>query len=331
MNTFITLDYEPFFGSSIGNVNNSIITPTYELLKLAEKYNFKLIFFVDSGFLIKLQEYKDQNQTLESDYNNLIRQLNKINDDGHDIQLHIHPHWEMSIYDGEKWIINTSKYRLHDFNEIEIENIVNKYKKALTDIVGNKVFAFRAGGWCIQPFKSIKNSLKQNNIWLDSTVFSGGYNKSKIHYYDYRKIPKKASWRFDEDILKENKEGYFLEIPISSYVVNPLFFYKYALSKLFPNSNHHPFGDGKAIRPSKIYLFKILLKASASVVSIDGLKANFLVKAYNRYYKRKEENFVIIGHPKALTPYSLKKLEDFIISHRENILIKTFTESFNNK
>jgi len=41
MNILITLDYELFNGEKSGSVNNSLITPMQELLKVLDKYNFK--------------------------------------------------------------------------------------------------------------------------------------------------------------------------------------------------------------------------------------------------------------------------------------------------
>ncbi len=52
-----------------------------------------------------------------------------------------------------------------------------------------------------------------------------------------------------------------------------------------------------------------MLLPSNSVVSMDGYKASLLDKAYK---KNIMENFVIIGHPKAFTEYSLNKFEKFI-------------------
>ena len=52
MNIYFTFDYELFFGSNSGTIENCIVKPTNELIKIANKYNVKFTFFVDSGFLI---------------------------------------------------------------------------------------------------------------------------------------------------------------------------------------------------------------------------------------------------------------------------------------
>lgn len=319
-NILITLDYELFFGSNSGTQEESIISPTIKLLQVLDKYNIKASFFVDSGYIIKLNEYRKRYKALEVDYNKIISQIKLLDKNGHDIQLHIHPHWEDSYYDGSKWVVDTTRYKIHDFNDNEIDNIVYKYKKVLTDIVGDKVFTFRAGGWCMQPFEKLKKVLKKYNIWLDSTVFEGGRNASATHYFDFRGAPRKDFWRFEDDPIVENVTGFFTEVPISSYKVSPLFFWKLAFAKKLGGEKHKAFGDGGAAGGSKWDKIRMLTQSTNSVVSIDGYKVSFLQDAFDDFKKNIDnKNFVIIGHPKAMSEYSLDKLEEFIIKNKDNI------------
>lgn len=326
MKVVLTFDYELFFGNKSGTLENCILKPTEVLMQLGQKYNVNFVFFVDSGYLIKLKEFKKKYKTLQKDYDNLISQIEKLNSLEHSIQLHIHPHWEDSYYDGSKWIFDTSRYRLHSFDEKTIEEIVFNYKKVLTDIVGDKVFAFRAGGWSIQPFNKIKNALKTNNIWLDSTVFYGGYNKSATHFIDFRKAPFKDFWKFEDDILIEDNNGFFTEIPISSWYYSPLFFWKFAYTKKFNSNEHKIFGDGVPVGASKKDIIKMLIKGAYSPVSTDGYKSKMLQKAYNYYKNKNFKYFVTIGHPKALSEFALKNLESFIAKNHQNIF--TYKEIF---
>lgn len=310
MNIYFTFDYELFFGQNSGTAQNSIIKPTDELLNIAAEHNVKFTFFVDSGYLIKLKEYKKY-KYVENEYNLVYAQLEKMVKLGHSIQLHIHPHWEDSFFDGEKWIINTSRYRLYQFDENEIEEIVTKYVKILKEFYDN-IFAYRAGGWCIQPFDKIKNALKKNNIWLDSTVFYGGYNKSTTHYYDFRNAPKKDGWRFEDDPLVEDNNGFFKELPISSIKYSPLFYWKFAYTKKRGRGKFKIFGDGSAVGASKKDIIKMLIFPSWGCVSCDGFRSSMLNDAYKKYIKNQKKNFVIIGHPKGQSLFSLKIINKFI-------------------
>ena len=315
-NIFITLDYELFFGQQSGTQEKSIINPTSKLLGVLDKYNIKATFFIDSGYLLKLDEYRKKYPKLDDDYHKLMMQITSLSEQGHDIQLHIHPHWEDSYFDGNKWILNTDRYRLHEFNDKEINEIVYKYKKVLTDIVGDKVFVFRAGGWCIQPFQKLAKALKNNNIWLDSTLFEQGFNKSSTHYFDFRDMQSQSYYKFNDNPLQEDKTGFFCEIPISSNKVSPLFYWKFAYHKKSGKREHKMFGDGQGLSSgSKWDKMKMLLTKTHMAVSIDGYKASLLQNAFESFQKKHNtpnENFVAIGHPKALTPFSLTQLNLFI-------------------
>jgi hypothetical protein len=321
-NVLITLDYELFFGSKVGTQKNCIIHPTNKLITILDKYNAKATFFVDSGYLVKLEEFKDKFPLLEKEYKDIVAQIKELDKNGHSIQLHIHPHWEDSHFDGTQWVMNTKRYRLHDFDKSEIEDIVFKYKKVLTNIVGDKIFAHRAGGWCIQPFDKLRDAFKKHNIWLDSTVFENGMNNSETHFFDFRNSPKKAEWNFENDPLIEEKNGFFKEFPISAYRLSPLFFWKLVFFKKFGSKEHDGFGDGTAAGGSKKDKLRMLTKFTNSVVSIDGYKSSYLQDAYDTFLKKKDNgNFVVIGHPKAMSEYSLKKLEKFIINNRNSNFI----------
>jgi hypothetical protein len=79
---------------------------------------------------------------------------------------------------------------------------------------------------------------------------------------------------------------------------------------------------------SKFWLIKKLLKPSYSTVSIDGYKASLLEKSFTSQKKENnsQNNFVIIGHPKALSMYSLEKLEEFIRKFNPSNRFTTFSE-----
>lgn len=330
MNIYITLDYEIYFGQNHGTVEKCIIYPTSELIRIAEKHNVRFCFFVDCGFVLKLNEFREKYPQLEKDYQAITGQIKYLSETGHDIQLHIHPHWEDSYYNGEQWVINVSRYKLVDFNETEIQDIVYRYKKVLTDLTGREIFAFRAGGWCLQPFGKMKKIFKQNNITLDSSVFRNGFYTSENYYYDFRNAPDKDMYRFEEEPTIENTSGYFTELPISAIRNSPLFFWKLFLLGRKNPYFHKPLGDGKAMAaPGQRK--KMLTQYTDCTVSIDGYNAHLLHKALKQLQKKKFNQMVVIGHPKALSRYSIKKLEEFIAKQKQKNNFTTFTKEFINR
>ncbi len=326
MDIFITLDYEIYFGAKHGTVEKCIIYPTDELTRVADKHQIKLVQFVDIGFILKLDEYRKKFAELDKDYKAIINQLQKLNATGHDIQLHIHPHWEDSFYDGKKWIINVDRYKLADFSEVEINEIVVRYKNALEQITGKKSFAYRAGGWCLQPFDKLKNPLYQNGIRVDSSVFANGCFESKQYHYDFKNAPLKSSWKFSDDPIEEAKEGMFTEIAISSIYNSPLFYWRlFLLGRLNPHL-HKPLGDGVPI-PAPGQRLKLLTRYTHNTVSIDGYNASILNRALRQRIRLNLGNeMVIIGHPKSLTRYGLEALDKFINKQKLKHNFTTFAQ-----
>jgi len=310
----ISLDYELFFGKQTGSIENCLLKPTEALINLLNPYNIKLSLFVDAGFLHQLEKYAQKFPKLLNEKNKIQEQLLRLSKQGHDIQLHIHPHWQDSYYDGTAWIIDTKRYRLHDFSVQEQQAIVADYKRTLTSYTTQPIFAFRAGGWCLQPFKEISHALKDNGIWLDSTLFNDGFSDDPTRWFNFQDMPQHSQWNFNADPLTKQDNGHFCELPISAVKTYPLFFWKLALLKLFSKSKFASFGDGNAMVASKSYYLQRLTKTTYGPVMIDGVKAGQLQHAYTQHKKQNKRNhiFNVMGHPKSLSPYSLQQLKAFL-------------------
>lgn len=103
MKVFITLDYELFLLDPGESVENTLLLPTQRLHDILAKHNAHAIFFVDAGYLFALNRQRHASVKLESDYQKVTSQLRYLESNGHEIGLHIHPHWEDSYFDGKAW------------------------------------------------------------------------------------------------------------------------------------------------------------------------------------------------------------------------------------
>jgi len=321
MKLLITLDYELYFGRNTGNPQHCLIDPVNALTRQLSQTGkeIKLCLFVDAGYLIRLNAESRQFPQLVTQYEQITQHLKSLSGLGHEIQLHIHPHWEDSHYNGKDWVIDFSRYRLHEFEDTEVQRIVKDYTRLLSDISGKEIFAYRAGGWCLQPFDKLSRALAENGVWLDSTVFYKGLSDEPTRWFDFTKAPSKSYWRFNDDPMIEDVNGDFHEVPISSVRVSPIFYWRLLLSKLTKNKSHETYGDGSSMRWTKFQYLKLLSTFSYSVASIDGLKASLLPRAYKQGLIRGTDIiFNLIGHPKAFTPYSINKLAEFVSSHEVN-------------
>jgi hypothetical protein len=324
MNIFLTYDYELFFGTPTGTVEKCIIEPTNLLREMATRTGIRLVFFIDTGYLEKLEELKDQFPNVQHEHRLVTSQIKTLVSEGHDCQLHIHPHWTDCTHNGTNWIMKTDRYKLVDFSDEEIENMVFRHKKLLEELTQKTVSSYRAGGWCLQPFSRIRPAFEKAGLKLDSSVFPGGKFTAGNYDYDFTATPQKSTWKFGNDLCTEDPDGPFTEYPISSYNYSALFFWRlFLLGRLNP-AGHKPMGDGypmasPGLRKEMLTKGK-LLSASADgyfVTKLDAVLAKNKSKGYNE--------MVVLGHPKACTRFALRKLEDFINRHKNNHRFLTFT------
>ena len=316
MRIAFTWDYEMFFGHKSGSVSRCMIEPTNRLLEISKRYNSKFTFFVDTGMLVKGNE----TDAFTSDLSLIKEQINCCDNEGHEIGLHIHPHWEDAVWESG-WKFDLCRYKLSDFDSKDISFVFDRYHKVLQSCVNQRIISYRAGGWCIQPFTDIKESMRRNELYVESSVFPGGKNIKQPYYYDFTKVPKKDRWRFSDDVCVENDQGMFTQFPISSQVYHPLFFWRlFILGRLNPKK-HKPIGNGF---PAKGGGSKkdFLLKKNLLCVSADGYFVTQIEKAINKAEKRGDKNLVVIGHPKACTQFSLTYLDQLLnkISQKHEIV-----------
>jgi hypothetical protein len=315
LNVYLTYDYELFFGDPTGSVEKCIIEPTNFLRQIAKDTGVKMVFFIDVGYLKKLEEFRAQFPLVEHEYQLVFNQIKDLVAEGHDCQLHIHPHWEDCTHDGCQWKMIVDRYKLIDFSEEEIIEIVLEYKSILKSITQKPIIAYRAGGWCLQPFSKIQKAFSKAGLKIDSTVFPGGENKKGNYFYDFKNTPNKDKWQFSSDLCEEDVDGEFWEFPISNQKYSIWFFWRlFILGRLQPKL-HKPIGDGYPM-PSPGMRKQMLTKGMTLSASVDG----YFVTKLNQVVKRNQykgwEETVIIGHPKACTHFALKQLKKFILKQQ---------------
>jgi len=310
MQIHISFDYELFFGNVSGSAQKCILEPTQKLIEIAKKHKVPFIFFVDAGYLMQLKNNLHIS-VCKSDYDAISKQLKLLVSLGHEIGLHIHPHWEDCRIVNNKWLINTNRYKLSCFNEIEVENIVTKYHQAIIDIIEKPCQTYRAGGWCVQPFEFIKKALIKNNIFIDSSVYYKGFHDSEAHSYNFLNTPNKSSWQFENDPGEENKEGQFKEIAISNDTISPFFYWNLYLKMRINPSVYKPIGDGSWLVDKK-RIYRHFYTSTNHFACADGYFASRLKCNLRNSEKHKHDKMMILSHPKSMATYSFETLDNFI-------------------
>lgn len=326
MNICLTLDYELYFGRQTGTAERCLLYPSNRFLDICDALNIRCTWFIDCGYLDKLNQLSADYPELKEEQRAVHAQIQRMVQSGHDCQLHIHPHWEDSGYNGSEWVMNTQRYKLSDFTTEEAAEIIFRYASALESVTGKPVSAYRAGGWCVQPFSQVRDAFMKKGIRIDSSVYKNGFYSSGHYKYDFRKAPNKTRWQFQEDECVETKNGFFTEIPISSVLLSPFFFWKlFLLGRLFP-ARHKPIGNGFPI-PSPGKRRSYLTKWNEHPLFFEGYFVESLPGAVRAYISQNTGNeLVALAHPKAFTEYSLDRLPDILGKLKKEHVFCTLSE-----
>jgi peptidoglycan/xylan/chitin deacetylase (PgdA/CDA1 family) len=309
MQVHLSFDHELFFGSDTGSVEKCILEPTEQLLKLSRKHKVPFIFFVDAGYLVQLKNCNESK--CRSDLQKISSQLKTLVGEGHQIGLHVHPHWEDCFFENGKWKIDTKRYKLSDFSKEEAANILFKYQNTLSEISGTKITAYRAGGWCIQPFAHIKEALKKIGITVDSSVYVNGYHESPAHAYDFRTAKDKAEWNFENDCCVEEPSGSFKEISITPDTIGPAFYWNLYFKMKSAPEKYKPIGDGMWLK-DKARIYKQFHSSTDHFACADGYFSSRLEQNLIRCEKKNFSRMMVLSHPKSLAPCSFEYLDEFI-------------------
>lgn len=220
-----TFDYELFLGNRSGKVQDCIIKPTYKILSLLNKYQFKGVFFVDTVYLMKLKMVAEAFNQAKSDLTAIYEQLQSILKQGHYVFPHIHPHWLDAVYlpKENEWSLNELRYyQFSSLTPAQQTNLFDDSVELIRSIANsvNKDYvidSYRAGGWSIQPFSSFKPHFLKHGIQHEWSVLPGKYVTSDAHSFDFRKVSSQApTYQFDEDICENDARGNFRAWTIST-------------------------------------------------------------------------------------------------------------------
>lgn len=331
MNIYLTLDYELFLGVKTGTPENCLIRPMDELCKVADKHHFKIVIFVDATYLLRMRQLRGQFREVDRQYELVSNHVKSLAEQGHDVELHFHPQWLYSNWDEEsqQWKMDRDHYKLSDMPLDDAKRYLREAKDLLDGIVGYKTIAYRAGGFCLDEFKDFKEIFRELGLKIDSSVARYGFVKSRIHYYDYRRVPSKIIYRFEDSIIKENEKGQFKEMSISGFRWGLFKFIVRVRNIRDSYQSKTRYGDGVGIKDHQNRLLRRFIKVInpiASLACIDGGEANLLNLCLDEAVKLHQKDFVIIGHPKYVSLESLEVIENFIVTNSDNLCFKTTSD-----
>ncbi len=207
----LTVDYE-VFGNGLGCISHCVLDPAERIMRIAEDFSAPITFFVDTTEFMAMENgLREERPGIQ-----IMQAVSR----GHDAQLHIHPQWADATYDRKTatWKVDEKRWRIGDLPWDQVHSLIQEGKNWLETKVSSAGFlciAFRAGGWCIQPAKTVLNALQDSGFKIDSTVAPGFWNGSRLEWNDFRQVPRLPFWPVQEDVCKAEPVG-ILEVPIAT-------------------------------------------------------------------------------------------------------------------
>ncbi|MEM8547225.1 MAG: hypothetical protein AAGF46_03590 [Pseudomonadota bacterium] len=305
----LSQDYELFFQDS-GTIEDCLLRPSDWLSAFARERGASLTFFVDAGMLSRMSALRNQ-PTVGRMYDTVRRHVAQLANAGHEIGLHVHPHWEDTEWDGTRWQFGGARYRLDQFSVEETQDIVTRYAAELQALTDRRLLTYRAGGFCIEPFDHLREALLSLDITVDSSVVPGAYLQDAEKGFDFRAVPEAPWWYFDASPRKADPAGRFLEIPISTTTLPFFHYWKRLFARLAGKGGGGAAAGGAPKRLGALAIVRRLLgDGRISELSVDAPKAPQLVAAAAA--DRVPPFWQVMGHPKLVTPESLQYLGRFL-------------------
>lgn len=332
----ISFDYELFMGENYVTEHKVLIEPSEAIGDMLAAEGVSGCFFAD--VCCPMQYRKMGEEEFPAQFDQQLRDLTKK---GHDIQLHIHPHWLKATEIGKRVQFDREFYRLHNwekvsFNAMEkiIHHGVEYLRRVLLPVKPDyKCIAYRAGGYCLQPEKNLASILYHEGIRIDSSVCYGHSHNGDGMQYDYRRIAPNSNCYFNsEHTINENiqeciPEG-VLEVPVAGYGTFP---FRVIASKLNAKITDTP-ANGYGMKLQKVadaqnkrkLADKVTKTVSAvNMVTFDFHNAASMIYMINRLYKEmhckgKDVFLATIAHPKSLSKEHIENMCQVIRSVRRN-------------
>lgn len=334
MNVYLTYDYELFLGPDTGTVENCLLKPTNRLIEIADKHNIKMTFFIDVLYIVKAIEFRNLSAKLDQEINRIINQLKILKEKGHILGLHIHPQWFYSFYDvkNDKWVMDKKHYSLNNCTIDDCRIMLALGTSFLKQLYNtNLKFVFRAGGYSFPLDIERIKILKYSDVVIDSSVLVGEKIRSDFQKYDYSNIVSCNKYRFDNSVNRSSSNGEIVEMPIFTLLIPSVvksLFERFARKKY---GKMDVYGDGKGVgyfgdkrNPAKENLLKRMFRMTRIRASVDAINSTHISFCFLIAKLKRSSDFVVIGHPKNQSDYSLRILDKFIAKIKTNHQITVF-------
>lgn len=326
----ITADYEIFLGKNFYNSDIVLFEPARRLAELCSRLQAPLTLFADvcsvwaherCGATAFVQQFESQLR------NCLLA--------GHDVQLHIHPHWEHAYLEADNWVHDDHRIHLSEFDDAA--SIIARGKNYLCDLLTPVAkqydcIAYRAGGLALQPNEHATiRDLRNVGIRIDSSIAKGYTLKLDTITINYGEWPEHANWFISEEtgLAPGARTGLF-EVPVATFCMPLVDRYRFLVMRALKFRQRKGASLTRSQRQSKMESAKVLLSANLRYIQTNprflfstdtkGFDAQMLVRGFASYVNLHQQNSTIYAsmllHPKLMFDDQFTLLEQVIVDLR---------------
>lgn len=319
----LTIDYEVFLGRETAPIEETLIKPTNKLLDILDINKSKMTVFWDILHYYAICQNCNEYPELYIDKKLIEDQIKNIVLKGHDVQMHIHPHWLDAKFENHKWIFRYDRFSIQKLergdNVSDINSIygcLTMSKRIMEDFIQQydstyKVTSYRAGGYLIEPFAPLITPLNDLGIYIDSSTCPEAKSHKREYSFDFSNYPNKLQYHFSNTPKIIDNKGSFIELPI--YILKLSLFDRlriYMYRKFYAKENKtYPFlGKGVDFGAKKTSLFQYLKnKFGYTTVQLSTDGTNPVL--YKFVIEKAPNNAVMILHPKMQNELTFNLLE----------------------
>jgi hypothetical protein len=328
----LTFDYELFLGRNFASADEVLFRPTDELLGLCADLGVRTTLFADVCSV-----WAHRRAGLDAYADAFEAQLVAARRAGHDVQLHLHPHWLASTYERGEWRISPQRMYLSDLGfgdgpdaaPAAVRRGVD-YLNALLRPVdsGYRCLAYRAAGMALGPREcETIATLLGAGIVLDTSVAKDLHFRMDTLAVDYRGVPALANWRMAPDwgVRHAAAQGLY-EVPIATFRTDLHARLGFLLRRALSVGRMRGTGISRSARQTRVANLLTLVRGNLRylagdpvfVLSCDtkGFDARMLLDGFSRYVDAHRDSaeiaVALLGHPKLMFARERELLRAFV-------------------
>jgi len=178
-------------GNGVGNVAELQYLPCDFLLRMAKTYGFKISFMVEVLQQLAYRRYEHDFEDLRIQADLWDSCVLRMRDEGHDVQLHIHPQWYGARIDTQGYFLLSQQWNIATYDAASRMEMLRQSIHYLTSLLSasgtpHEIHSFKTGAWAIQPSEGILQDLEAVGIKIVLGVGKGLYFKGEDFFVDYR-------------------------------------------------------------------------------------------------------------------------------------------------